>query len=83
MSLAELSAALRKKDSEKTLVLTEIRSLEDLKAKGYRGRLQGKLVNVQSLSKNEVETSASLSYTLSPPESGEEEVIFLFFTSTL
>ena len=79
MSLVELSAQLRKKDSEKTQILSEIRSLEELKTKGYRGRLQGKLVNVQSLSKNEVETSASLSYTLSPPESGEEEVsLFLF-----
>ena len=79
MSLVELSAQLRKKDSEKTQILSEIRSLEELKTPGYRGRLQGKLVNVQSLSKNEVETSASLSYTLSPPESGEEEVsLFLF-----
>lgn len=84
MSVVELSAALRKKDSEKTQVLSEIRSLEELKTKGYCGRLQGKLVNVQILSKNEVENNASLSYTLSPPESGEEDVrLFLFDTDVV
>jgi hypothetical protein len=70
-TLAEATAALRKKDSERSQVLAEIRSLNDLKSKGYLGRLSVQLVRVSGHDAGNV---ATLTYTLSPPESGEEEV---------
>lgn len=69
--LAEATAALRKKDSERSQVLAEIRSLNDLKSKGYLGRLTVQLVRVTG---HDAATVATLTYTLSPPESGDEEV---------
>ena len=70
-TLAEATAALRKKDSERSQVLAEIRSLNDFKSKGYLGRLSVQLVRVFGY---DAAKEATLTYTLSPPEGGEEEV---------
>ena len=64
------TALLRKKDAERTQVKAEIKALEDIKAKGYQGRLR---VQLQPKNNESGTKAAVLTFTVSPVDSGDEE----------
>jgi hypothetical protein len=73
----EATALLRKKDGERTQVKAEIRALEDIKAKGYQGRLRVQLLppkqQQQQPSADDAVATPTLTFTVSPVDSGDEE----------